>query len=456
MQILVDNVDIEGKYNHISVTQDRKAPHNKIEISSFTPALFNSINPRVNTGTHRITLNHESTEWYFLLEPPIRGDERGFTFGGRSLSAQEEELYAGQISIDLFGKSEAEREAQAVCAEILSVRTLDWQLTGSMPLPETWSFSGSPLEGIRLIAEEFGGCLRCSPGGDIIVAPYYKDDPRSAATADITLDADLDHADNIGYEEVDGLKKNAVIIRSPGEYESPRIEWEGSYEQWDTAYCRVFWDEPELKQDPDTFSTSGTLTKCDPFITTAEYEQDVEFHEGVATVSNAMQSLVSCVWQGVDGGAPEWEVGGNELRISGIGGIAKITYTAKFQRWQLTGPSSTPVLIGFGDPITNAVAWDFQMSGLSQINRLDDIESANITTQAGGESRAKAELFKTADKRFLDIEVDMVGRVIIDGMIADIPGEIMGLTGLFHIEKADMDIREIGMTYKIRLEKWLP
>jgi len=456
MQLLIDGIDIAEKYNNITVTQDRSSPHNKIEIKSFTPELFNSIDPRILTGTKRIELIHETQSWYFLLEPPIRGDELNFSFGGRSLSAQEDELYAGQMSISLFSLSSPNREAEAVCTSLLTTRTLTWNLIGSMPLPETWSFSGSPLDGVREIATEFGAIVRCSPEGNIIVDHYYSGDPRTTLSADFTLDVDTDIAKNVGYEEIDGLKKNAVIIRSPAEYESPGIEWENNYEQWETAYCRVSWNEPEIKSDPDTFSTAGTLVKDDPFITSAEYTQDVTFQDGVANVSNAMQTLVSFTWKGLDGGTPEWEVGGIELRIAGIGGICTIVYTAKFQRWKLTGANQENILVGFGDPITNATAWDFQLSGLSVINRLDDIESANITTLAGGEARAIADLLATNDKRFLDIEIDMTGRVITDGMIGNIPNEIMELTGLFHVISADMDFREIGMTYKIRLEKWLP
>lgn len=454
--IYLDGTDISGKIEKATVTMDRDAPHNMIEISSFTPELFSVVDPRVNPGTHRITLIHGSQSWYFLLEPPIRGDERNFSFGGRSLSAQEEELYAGRVSVSLFGLSAAQREAGVVAADLLRLRSLDWRLSGSMPLPETYSFSGSPLEGVTEIAGIFGGIVRCSPTGNIIVSPYYKTDPRTVSSADFSLNADTDIADTVGYEEVDGLKKNAVIIRSPAEYESPKIEWEKSgYEQWETAYCRVFWDNPELT-DPDTFATSGSLTKCDPLVTTAEYTEEIEFHDGVANVANAMQSLVSCVWKGLDGGTPAWEVGGTELRIAGIGGLATITYTAKFQRWRLSGMSQDEVLIGFGDPIDGAVAWDFRLSGTTEISRMDDIETAEILTLAGGTERAKADLLVTNDKRYLDIEIDAGTRIITDGMICSLTGEIMGLTGFFYVQKAVLNIETVKKSYTLRIEKWLP
>ncbi len=454
--IYLDGTDISAKIEKITITMDRDAPHNNIEISSFTPELFASVDPRINPGTHRITLTHGMQSWNFLLEPPVRGDERNFTFGGRSLSAQEEELYAGRVDIALFGLSTAQRAADTVAAGLLSLRSLDWRLTTGMTLPETWSFSGSPLEGVQEIAALFGAKVRCAPDGDIVVEPYYKVDPRTVSSADFSLNADSDIADTVGYEEVDGLKKNAVIIRSPAEYESPKIEWEGSYEQWQTAYCRVFWDNPEIKTDPDIFSTSGTLSKCSPFVITAEYTEDIEFHDGVADVSNAMQSLVSCTWKGLDGGTPDWEIGGTELRIAGIGGMATVRYTAKFQRWKLTGMSQPEVLIGFGDPLDNAVAWDFRLAGTDGTDRMDDIEDSNLLTENAGITRAEAELFATNDKRFLDIEIDTGTRVITDGMIVRLIGEIMDLTGYFFIQKAVMTFETVKSTYQLRIEKWLP
>lgn len=454
--ISLDGTDITDKVEKITVTMDRDAPHNKIDIASATPALFALVDPRTAAGTHRITLTVGSQSWNFLLEPPIRGDERNFSFGGRSLSAQEEELYAGRVSVSLFGLNSTQREAETVASGLLTSRSLTWNLSGSMPLPETYSFSGSPIDGVREIAGIFGAIVRSAPDGNLIAEPYYRSDPRSVSSADFSLDALADIADTVGYEETDGLKKNAVIIRSPAEYESPKIEWEGSYEQWDTAYCRVFWDNPEVKTDPDTFATSGSLSKCDPFVTSATYTEDVQFKDGVGSVANAMQSLISCVWQGLDGGTPVWDVGGTELRIAGIGGLATVSYTAKFQRWKLSGMSRETVLIGFGDPITDAVAWDFRLTGATGTNRLDDIEDANIRTLAGGTARALAEILATADKRFLDIEIDMGSRVVTDGMTVNLSGEIMGISGFFHVQKSVLNIEKIASKYSLRIEKWLP
>ena len=199
VDIKLDTVSILDKIESAIITYDREAIHNKITITSKDSTLFSSVAPDYS-GDARLVATIGLDTLSFLVEPPLSGDERQFSFGGRSLTAREESLYAGDVSYDNADEPSG-ADADFIAGELLTIQTLDWNLDADLFLPQAYSWYGSPIAGVDAIAVSFGAITRADDAGNVVVDTYYPENsffpPYTgtsfpSGTPDLTINIDDD------------------------------------------------------------------------------------------------------------------------------------------------------------------------------------------------------------------------------------------------------------------------
>lgn len=239
---------------------------------------------------------------------------------------------AGQLGITLCGTTP------------LSWGLPDWTL------PPRWELSGTPIEALQRLVSAVGGIVTSNPDGSLTARRRWPvrppdlsaETPVAAINRDTALDISAKAEPGKGYGSV------TVYGYDPAT-DLPDMEVEESAPVLgQPVHVRLFWRTPT----PPPFSefvTDGAAAKLSDGtqMITAE---EVIFDQGKGSVRYPIKALHGFNWVGADQGNIWWLENGDSRELStsdGPGrGIAEITYTTSYERWQLTGQTAPKCLFG--------------------------------------------------------------------------------------------------------------
>ena len=339
--IYLDNRKITNRISQASIQCDEANVHNTIEMSSIDKILFERSNPFDMQGESRIEVQVGNRVLYFLLEKRS-GDEMSFSLWGRSLSAREDTPYADAEAFSLS----APTSAQEVVEGLPTYCAVTWECDDWV-LPESFNYSGTPIEGILEIANTIGAIVRSDDDGTIIVRNKFPTRPvnLNKAAADLTYDRDV-LLQGLSYQEIPGERYNTIEVFGSSTddiYPSLQIEEndDGSaFLQGDPVFVRAYWDKVEPPTNISTAMTApGTIYQG---ISYEKVTETVEFHNGVAMATYPVVTLQYTSWTGGSLGDISVTKYGRELiaedgadnYTSGYG-IAEITYQTTYNRYML-------------------------------------------------------------------------------------------------------------------------
>ena len=376
----------------------------------------------------------------------------------------------GEIYYEL---ASASKSAGTVAAEMLSVQSIAWNV-GAFVLPEGYSFSGSPAKGVEDVARVYGAIVRADDAGNFVMTdrfpgmfPPWGAGTYPSGTPDFeldTLDAVLDgpsYADVDG-EDYDSVEVAAQDLRGGGldievATESPAINV--------TTEIRVFWPEElwaagiypvySLAGPTQGLGIAGSLSYQGRNF--GEYTETLTFQNGEARTRHIIdsvgtitpvaretiyQSLTWYNWRGENTIHAVHNVTGNP-----ISGIYEVTYTTHFLTYHLTTGTPGKYLVGFAAPATDAPKkYQFGVGA----NPAPRIEDQYLTDAAGKEFRAVSVLKASSSMKRVSMELPMTTQ-IRDGMICSFSDPVFGLSGNFWVDRVEMNIEAIKMTYKLDL-----
>lgn len=506
VDLKLDGVSIANRVKGWTVTWDRSAMHNSLSVDSEDAALFASTDPDPETGrgTARLTVVMGSDELSFLLEERS-GGEPGFSFSGRSVSALMAE-YAGTVSVELSsGIAKIIDVANLISATVPVVWGYDYAFESPKDLywlPKTFSFSGSPGEGVNRLREVLGGAARCQDDGTIRLEPYYPMSPSEMGyfDPDAVIDAD-DEVEEVSYALEPGEGFDAVTIRAGVEYDQPDIEvLNGDAVIGEREFLRVFWSDPYTV--PETWASSGTVTpgvtgtyaetvtvadgaaklswpvsamltegvEWDPWsnvirhatdgplfvsyvptqaVSTLTLTERVEFRGGSASVSKIIRTLESVEWVGASGGAVEFDEGGKDLRCAETAAVADVTYTAQCQVWALVGCAEDTALVGFAPPAIPPRRVVVYGGGA---NPAPDVDDADAFYDDGvAREHGKRIIYDSRTWKRLSFSMPM-DRRLRDGMLVELQsGPVLSVSGRCYVTKVTAKIDEVAQRYEVEV-----
>lgn len=337
-EIYLDGRRITNRISQASITCDEGNVHNTIDMSSIDKILFSRSNPLESKGESRIEVQVGNRVLYFLLEQR-NGDEMNFSLWGRSLSAREDVPYATSTEYSL----DAPTSAQEVVEGLPTYCAVTWECDNWV-LPESFNFSGSPMEGIVQVAGVIGAVVRSGDDGTIIVRNKFPTRPvnLNGAAADLTFDRDV-LLQGLSYQEIPGERYNTIEVFGAASSEiQPSLQIEdGDMLQGEPAYVRAYWDGIYPPGNLDAVITApGIISQG---ISSEKIVETVEFHNGVATATYPVALLMYTSWVGDRLGSVSVAKYGRELVSSeGIDnytsgyGIAEVTYYTIYNRYALS------------------------------------------------------------------------------------------------------------------------
>jgi hypothetical protein len=354
--ILLDGKDISEYILSARTSHETDALHNEIE---FTVAGLD-VDPAEQEGTARVELRDIFTDedtgeeiilrkQYFLMERKS-GDGIRITLWGRDVTATNSNPYSEEITVS---------ESWPVSAKELAGSYLDcdliWEVT-DWPVRNV-SFTGSPMEMVKYLAEAVGAKVRPTADGKVrvrrrfSVRPVYLQDESPEIRFDKTL------ISGMNYEDVRGEGFGSVYVSGYASgFDAPELELEDMPEgqtryQGTPSYIRIYWSEAQASASipvVDTFVTSGILTDLGERTTIEETER-VVFTEGMGTVSKPITQIVRIEWIGIGGYGYEFAPYKKEIRLTdGFWAVADVTYRATYQRFLTTRHDVPLQLAAFG------------------------------------------------------------------------------------------------------------
>lgn len=262
-----------------------------------------------------------------------------------------DEPYAAEISYNNIDTPFA--TAQALATALCGSVQLGWQID-DWTLPPRWQLSGTPIACLQQLVAAVGAIIQPSPAGGLIARRRWPVRPvaMAGATPSATLNRSTALADNgISSKSTSGTGHGSITVYGydPSadlptlelETESPTI---GS-----PALVKAFWRDNDNHPAFSTFITDGTAASLG-FVSAPVTDEVVVFENGTGSTRYPVTALGTVTWIGNSGGTVSRVTDGDNKQLimsapSGRG-LAKISYTTRFERFQLTGQSAATVIFG--------------------------------------------------------------------------------------------------------------
>lgn len=334
--IYLDGSNIKGLVVSAEIEMDENSVHNQLTLTSISRELFLRADPYVRQGTARLEVHIGARVVYFLLEER-EGNEIEFTLWGRSASARDDVPYIDTVDV----ANEIPKSAKETAEEMLSVNPIDWQVYDiygrelDWVLPDTYEFSGDPLEGVQEIASSVGAVVRCKDDGTILVRNRYPVRPVNmpSSVADISFDRQTNLI-ALNYMEERGSGYNVVEVfgYAPDNLE-PDMELEESGPIiGDDVHVRVYW-EGSVPSVVQRLVTDGLIVYQGVF--TESKTEIIQFKRGSGSSSKPIKTLDSFEWFGTDGGTPNTSTASKQITIDEDFAVGRFTYTTEYRRYRL-------------------------------------------------------------------------------------------------------------------------
>lgn len=339
--ITLNGLDITKRVDRCVVTNSESAVFGTCELTL-------PVGLAVSRGD-TVVVDLSGVQYVYLVEDPsAEGPARSIWC--RSAACVLDEPHAAEINLNGWDTPYA--AAAALAAAVCGTVALDWQLP-DWNLPNRWELTGTPIECLQTLVASVGGILQSTPDGGITARRRWPVRPpdlagatplatirRATALDDSPLTVKPTSGKGYGSVTVYGYDTAALLPDMELEESSPVL---GS-----PVHVRLFW--PTQTPLPfDSFVTDGSAVKLSSADLVVSAEELI-FENGAATTRYPIKHLHSCEWIGANGGALWWLENGNSKELStitpGVRGIAKVTYTTSYERWQLTGQTAEKCLFG--------------------------------------------------------------------------------------------------------------
>lgn len=246
--------------------------------------------------------------------------------------------------------------AEAAAEQVLNGEDIDWQITDWLiPANRLAIKDGAPIRLVQDIVEAAGGVLESKPDGQLVARPLFPVSLPDFPTA--SLDQTYtDSSDNLSVSEqfspTKRLNKFRVLDVSSRNRDNMEFEFDDIIDvNGDTTKSKT---EGVLRIFPSPFRTNLILRSSRGGevgfqligIATEQREQQVEFKEGFSSLSEAIESIDSVVWEGISLGAISFAQGDTKISsasVVNLYGLATIKYTTKFLKYKVSGIESIDV-----------------------------------------------------------------------------------------------------------------
>jgi hypothetical protein len=438
----------------ITITYSEANVHNTITFSSTDPELFSWCDPLLMPDSVRIEAQIGARMMQFIIISRV-GESIDFTVSGISVSDLDDSL-ADDVSFVLTTPT----LASEIAVGLTNYCPVDWQAFDWV-VPDGFSFSGKPLDGIQTLAAEIGAIVRCADDGSLIVRNKRPVRPVDMPFAAAIISYDESTVIELSHSEEEASGYNAVEVDGrQSETESPMLELEETFdghtpEPGETVRVRVYWGgmNPDVA---DTYVTAGEITIMDGGQMHVQTETDifVEFKDGKGSVGYPISKLVSYEWEGYPAEEITYDVNGKELFIPDIGfAIAKIKYETLYQRYEVAN-HLVDMLI--------AVLFPNASPSIHAIIRTEDdpkygsvISAPLLTTNAAAVVRGTAYIDENKYPKSNLTVTTPYNDLAIDGSVAWLHDSRIGSPGNHHIKTANIIINGPMVTNSLEIEKCL-
>ncbi|RLC34255.1 hypothetical protein DRH14_03390, partial [Candidatus Shapirobacteria bacterium] len=393
--LTLDGASIGDRIDTLNITHDQAAVHNAIALTAHDAELYHLADPDLLPASGRIVFYIGDRVMTFLLEERD-GNETAFSLSGRSLSALDEAEYRHNIEYALT----APRMASDVVGDLITQSPIQWDLT-DWALPNDFTFNGNPIEGALSIVRAVGGVLRCADDGTIVARPKWQTRPYLIPAAPALVPYDrienlmtLSARDETGTHEnevtVDGYASNLELPLMEVEEDSPVIG--------EDVHIRVFWGNVTPPEVVDQYVSDGYISDFGFF--SDQYEQEIAFIEGKASLARPIHELVGVDWHGASAAPVTFTAGEKEVFSDNLWGLATITYRSVYHKYRLYGHDEARLLLAFafsgGVNISVKVKFD-----VGEENVAPPISEGLLTTEDAARARGVAYL----DDNYYDFRV---------------------------------------------------
>lgn len=457
-EIYLDSRRITNRVSQVSINCDEDNVHNTIELLSMDKILFERSNPFDLRGESRIEVQVGSRVLYFLLEKRF-GDEINFSLWGRSLSAREDTPYADSEEYSLS----APTSAQEVAEGLPTYCAVTWECDDWI-LPESFNYSGSPIEGILEIAHTIGAVVRSDDDGTIIVRNKFQTRPidMNGTAADLVYDRDI-LLQGLSYTEITGERYNTIEMlgaTSDEIYPSLQIE-EDSPLQESPVHVRAYWDNVYPPVNLGTALTApGVINQG---IKTEKVTETIEFYNGVATATYPVVTLQNTSWIGISlGNVTVTNYGRDLIASEGIDnptsgfGIAEITYQTIFNRYELSRHDIEKLILILTYYTGNNIDVLLKSMGVndSSIYEAPTISDQYLTNDSVAVLRGKNFLDQHKyDQKIFNIRAPYDNSAL-DGNIIFLNDAEIGCSGNFYIQSSSITFRGPKVLNEMRVVQW--
>lgn len=336
-KIYLDGVDVTNIVSSCVLQSDEESIFDTVELTIPVGVDWN-----LDSKPERVVVTFTDSEFEYIVEE-FTGEGASRTIWGRPTTA----LYSDPwVTGSVWNQNNTTATtARALVEEILGDVVI-WEVD-DWPLPPIFEISGTPIEAVQAVAQAAGGIIRAAADSDYIkIRSRWPVRLVNMSVADTVISREL-AIEEIHSEKNEVVNYGSVIVTgwAPDEI-LPGIVLEESVNIGQDAFVRLYWSGP----DHPVFTnwiTDGTATYLGTY--TEEYTETLVFEDGVASTANPIWNLIEFNWLGTDYGDLVWLDGGYSTNVEspefGIG-VASVTYSSTYERWQLSGQVVDTVQFG--------------------------------------------------------------------------------------------------------------
>ena len=440
--ITLNGVDITGQVESCQIDE--------AESSIFgTCTLAMPVGVAVQQG-HAVAVTIAGLVRNYLVEE-VTASGPGRSVWCRSLAGVLDEPHAAEQNWN--GWDHPHATASALAATLCGSVGLTWSLP-DWNLPTRWELTGTPIEALQKLVQAVGGIIQSNPDGSVTARrrwPVRPPDVAAAATiATISRDTALDSGieskaspgKGYGVVTVYGYDPAADLPAMEVEEQTPAL---GS-----PVHVRLFWRSPVLP-DFSSFVTDGAAAKLeDGQVTLTE---EVTFENGSGSVKYPIRYLHGYSWVGSDQGAVWWLGTGDSRELSTVNpaarGIANITYSAGYERWQLTGQTAAKCLFGVDVSQGQVSAKVSYSSGGSLA---PDVTAPLVNDAAGCIEAGTAYLDNNRAMLTVSADLPLTTEQVVPGVLVQVTDPVTGITGNGKIASAGISLTPDKTTRKVEVQ----
>jgi hypothetical protein len=439
--VLIDGVSVKGFINEVkigineSTSSNINNPFNDIEIFFINLSEFHRCDVSNNRGTERIVVTIDSVVYKFLLEDRLKSEkfeDSKFTIWGRQITAKLGEGLAPASTITYQNKM-----ASFIAGELAGDIPVSWIATDYF-IPD-FSFEGLPIDGLKLLASGVGAIVRTKPDGSLLIRKKFPIRPKDLVDVSCEHNLSRDNILKLDYSEVQASFNAITVELGRGTEEAVydfEIETE-CYKKGTAAIIKVYSSKPSV--DYEVCATQSNTTKLEANVSETLTETII-IKDGKGSVTKPIFDISSYSSEKCSGEGEliDYKAGSKDIMINGVkSAIATISYTTKFDRWQVLCLKKSKVLIP-------AIITANKVQTINVITGKGDREADSlihpfILTETQAVEAGKAFIDDNFYRKHI-YRLEIPYMEIIDGQIASIADDINNAYGKGIVRASDITI----------------